>query len=134
MCLVGYPMDLSLSDSFPLRTSFSSPLPPLPVDPIRDTSHVDGFLTMLHYFDFIRQDQLHDILDRYRNEPETVDTDEKALLFSCFCLGRYREITMTDLDTPDRSDADWFRRSLMMLEQCTRPTYTSLRRSETLGS
>lgn len=125
--MIGYPMNLSLSDNFPLRGSFSRPLPPIEVDPLRETSYVDGFLTMLHYFDFIRQDQLRNILDRYHNDPDRVDADEKSLLFACFCLGRYREITITDLDTPDRSDGDWFRRSVMMLDQCPRPTYTALR-------
>lgn len=123
-------MNLSLSDSFPLRASFLRPLPSIEVDPHRETSYVDGFLTMLHYFDFIRQDQLHNILDRYHKDPDAVEYDEKALLFACFCLGRYREITITDLDTPDRSDADWFRRSVVMLDQCSRPTLTSLRECE----
>lgn len=36
---------------------------------------------------------------------------------------------MTDLNTPDRSDAEWFRRSLVQLGRCPKATYTTLRRS-----
>lgn len=119
-------MSLSLSDSFPLRSSFSRPLPSISIDHERDEGLLDGFLTMLHYFDFIHQSQLRSMLSRYQTSPDLLQADEKALLYACFCLGRYREITMTDLSTTDRSDAEWFRRAILMLEQCLGPSYTAL--------
>lgn len=119
-------MSLSLSDSFPLRASFSRPIPPVAIDNERDQGHLDGFLTMLHYFDFISQPQLQNMLIRYQMPPDTLEPDEKALLYACFCLGRYREITMTDLNTTDRSDAEWYRRAILMLEDCSRPSHTAL--------
>lgn len=125
----GYPMSMSLSDSFPLRASFNRPLPPIQVDHARDERHMEGFTTMLHYFDFIPPAQLQNILHRYHATPELLDNDEQALLFACLCLGRYREITMTDLGTLERTDADYFRRAVLLLDQCTKASYTSLRES-----
>lgn len=119
-------MPLSLSDSFPLRISFSRSLPPIQHDQARDERYVDGFSTMLPYFDFIPQTQLRDILSRYHTKHDRLQKDEKALLYACFCLGRHREITMTDLNTTDRSDAEWFRRCISMLDQCERASCTAL--------
>lgn len=119
-------MSCSLSDSFALRSSFSQTLPPLHIDPIREQRWMDGFQTMLHYFDFIPETQLRDILTRYHLASDELGKDEEALLFACFCLGRYREITMTDLGTTDRSDTEYFRRAIHKLEQSKHASLTSL--------
>jgi hypothetical protein len=73
-----------------------SPLPPLPaITAEQGLATLEAFrINILPSFGFLTPSRVQDLFNRYVTTPQTIGSDQIALLYSCLALGRLRMLSV----------------------------------------
>lgn len=117
----------------------NQPGPPLPhtrreLQALEDRLVV-SYRTMQH-FEFLSGSRVNDLYLRHRSQPETLTTDQRALVAAVLCLGRLSELAFHAIDgtvtvrpippLETREDLTYYKLAMQYLEQFSSTSCTAL--------
>lgn len=113
------------------------PLPPRPIIGLPDQDRLMDLFSIhfLPYFEFLIPARFADLSRRYATLPDSLGPDQTALIYSCLCLAKFKELSTesgalrSEGYGEDRQDIAWYRYALKLISDWGSASCTALRQS-----